>query len=180
METTRHLSALWSPNVKLTTVHTTQLSKLKMNTYPEGFKKSFYETILIEFLNEIFTSQLKTISNKINQVNTIPKTTNLMYKVHDYLTYNLHRSVTISELAMFAGINTTKLKTDFKSTFQTTVFKHLTSLRMQKALVLLRESEKSIAQISHQVGYKNPQHFTVAFKKYYGYLPSKISRSNKN
>jgi AraC-like DNA-binding protein len=42
---------------------------------------------------------------------------------------------------------------------------------MERAKYLLMDSGKSISEVSDEIGYKNPQHFTVAFKKKFGLSP---------
>lgn len=83
-------------------------------------------------------------------------------------------------LSTIAGLNTSKLKQDFKSIYATTIFKYITNLKMQKAKSLILDKNLSISQASFEVGYKNPQHFTVAFKKKFGILPKDISKSKNN
>ncbi len=91
-----------------------------------------------------------------------------------YIETHLKKPLTIKELSAVAGYNTTKLKSYFKKVHNTTIFKFITSLRMQKAKALILEDNYTIAQASYEVGYSNPQHFTVAFKKNMGYLPSAL------
>ncbi|CAM4160716.1 helix-turn-helix domain-containing protein [Zobellia nedashkovskayae] len=95
-------------------------------------------------------------------------------KVVSHIQQNLKLKLTIKELSEVAGFNTTKLKNCFKKVHQTTIFKFITQLRMEKAKLLILEQNFTIAQASYEVGYSNPQHFTVAFKKSMGYLPSKL------
>jgi AraC-like DNA-binding protein len=95
-------------------------------------------------------------------------------KVDIYIKRNLRKKLTIKELSEVAGFNTTKLKGCFKKTHKTTIFKYITRLRMEKAKALILQGNYSIAQASYEVGYSNPQHFTVAFKKNLGYLPSAL------
>lgn len=95
-------------------------------------------------------------------------------KVEEYCRLNLKSKLTIIGLSQIAGFNTTKLKNDFKKVYKTTIFKHITQLRMDKARQLIQEEGLSIAEVSYEVGYSNPQHFTAAFKKTIGYLPSKL------
>jgi AraC-like DNA-binding protein len=45
---------------------------------------------------------------------------------------------------------------------------------MEKAKEILSKRGMNISEVAYEVGYKNPQHFTVAFKKYFGYVPSKL------
>lgn len=95
-------------------------------------------------------------------------------KVEEYIKMNFSKTITIAELAPIAGINTSKLKQSFKKIYGTTIFKYITGLRMERAAGLIKYEKLSVSEASYRVGYKNPQHFTVAFKKYYGYLPSSL------
>lgn len=97
-------------------------------------------------------------------------------KVEHYIHSHLKKELNISELSLMAGLNTSKFKKTFKNVYETTVFKYITSLRIEKAKKLILEENYTIAQASYEVGYKNPQHFTVAFKKKLGYLPSQLKK----
>jgi len=77
------------------------------------------------------------------------------------------------ELAHKVGLNDFKLKKGFKEAFGTTVFGHLFDLRMEKAREMLTFSDYTVSEVANEVGYKNAHHFTAAFKKKFGYLPSK-------
>jgi AraC-like DNA-binding protein len=84
----------------------------------------------------------------------------------------------IRELARLVGLNEFSLKKGFRDTFQTTIYGYVNELKMEQARQLILEGDKTIHEIASLAGYKNPQHFTVAFKKYYGYLPSKLRMSS--
>ncbi|TYP72120.1 helix-turn-helix domain-containing protein [Aquimarina intermedia] len=94
--------------------------------------------------------------------------------IEDYIRTNLKEDLTIEKLSQLAGFNTSKFKTVFKQIYGIPVFKYITSLRIEKATELILNHGYTIAQASYEVGYKNPQHFTVAFKRQLGYLPSKL------
>ncbi|MFD1143309.1 helix-turn-helix transcriptional regulator [Larkinella insperata] len=98
-----------------------------------------------------------------------------LHAVRDLLTQNLHAPYSIEQLARMVGLNRTKLQEGFKELFQTTVFGYLTDCRMQQAReLILTGSYETIAEVSNLIGYKNHQHFTVAFKKKFGYLPREL------
>ena len=88
---------------------------------------------------------------------------------------NLRAPYSLVELAHQVGLNDFKLKKGFKEAFGTTVFGYLFELRMEKAQKILATKNYSVAEVAHEVGYKNGHHFSVAFKKKFGYLPSKLS-----
>jgi len=54
------------------------------------------------------------------------------------------------------------------------VFGYLLEERMKLGKRLLLEGRTSIADVATEVGYKNATHFTAAFKRYFGYLPSDL------
>ncbi|REG98956.1 helix-turn-helix domain-containing protein [Flavobacterium aquicola] len=95
-------------------------------------------------------------------------------KVETTLQKNIQASVTVEELAFAIGINRYKLNRNFKHVYGEPIFQYLTRLRMEKAKEILSKKSMNISEVAYEVGYKNPQHFTVAFKKYFGYVPSKL------
>ena len=78
----------------------------------------------------------------------------------------------ISQLSAQVGTNVCYLKRHFKLAFGTTIYAYAHQLRMEKALKLLQQKEKRISEIAHIVGYKHAAHFTTAFKKHYGVVPT--------
>lgn len=91
---------------------------------------------------------------------------------------NLQMPCSLIELARRTGLNDFKLKRGFKALFGTTVFGYLAELRMQTAYKNLHEG-KNVNEVSEMVGYKNPHHFSTAFKKRFGVLPSKLCLTSK-
>ena len=95
-------------------------------------------------------------------------------KIEAYIGTHLKEDLSIEKLSVLAGFNTSKFKSVFKQVYGITVFKYITSLKIEKAMQLILKHDYTISQASYEVGYKNPQHFTVAFKKKLGYLPSQL------
>lgn len=90
---------------------------------------------------------------------------------------NLRFPCSLRELCRRTGLNEYKLKSGFRSLFGATVFGYLTELRMERAGHLL-EAGRSVNEAAEQVGYKNANHFSAAFKKHCGVTPSKF-KANK-
>ncbi|RXK82954.1 helix-turn-helix transcriptional regulator [Filimonas effusa] len=102
--------------------------------------------------------------------------TEKFHYVKELINNNLQEPCSLIRLAELAGMNDFKLKKGFKELFGTTVFGYMTEVRMNKAKSLLLEGKHTISDISWWVGYKNPQHFTAAFKRKFGYLPSELKK----
>jgi len=91
--------------------------------------------------------------------------------VRDLVNERLHCPPNLSEIAKTVGLNEYKLKRGFKETFNTTVFGYLTEQRLHLAQQYLRDTDKTAAEISAELGYATPQHFNNAFKKRFGITP---------
>ncbi|NET51062.1 MAG: helix-turn-helix transcriptional regulator, partial [Merismopedia sp. SIO2A8] len=64
-----------------------------------------------------------------------------------------------------------KLKQGFRHLFGTTVFGYLCNYRMEQAQQLLHSPHITIAQVAVQVGYRNPEAFSTAFRRKFAVGP---------
>ena len=96
--------------------------------------------------------------------------------VRDLINQRLDSPPNLSEIARTVGLNEYKLKRGFKETFNNTVFGYLTEQRLQLAYQYLRDTEKTAAEISYELGYATPQHFNNAFKKKFGVTPYSLRK----
>jgi len=53
---------------------------------------------------------------------------------------------------------------------------YLRYLRTGEAQRIILEEKRNIPEVSWLIGYNEPHHFTAAFKREFGYLPSELSR----
>jgi len=97
-----------------------------------------------------------------------------VYRVRDILEASPEKSFSLLGLAHAVGTNDATLKKHFKMVFGVTVFTYLNAFRMERAKEMLLRRESKIASIANQFGYKHATHFSAAFKKYFGYPPTKI------
>ena len=97
-----------------------------------------------------------------------------MYTVKEVLEQSPLETYTLADLARQAGTNEFTLKKGFKELFGTTVFGYWHELKMKQARRLLTEHRLSVQEVAEQVGYKHAHHFSTAFKKRFGVLPSQL------
>lgn len=100
-----------------------------------------------------------------------------MHKAKTIILDNLQKPLTLHQLAYQVGTNECYLKKSFKEMFGTTVFGFLFMQKMEYAKEMLLNSTCTVHQVSERVGYKNPNHFSAAFKKHFGFLPSDLKSS---
>src|SRR5690606_18169277 len=87
---------------------------------------------------------------------------------------NYNKQITIPSLAKRIGTNEFTLKKGFKELVGNTVFGYINEVKMNKAKKMLTNQNLSVSQVSELIGYKNPQHFSTAFKKRFGIIPSRF------
>jgi AraC family transcriptional activator of pyochelin receptor len=102
-----------------------------------------------------------------------------LYSIRDLIDNDFSAEYTLTKLSRLAGLNLFKLKNGFRLLFGKPVYRYIRDLRMNCAFNLLQKETHSIHEIAVKVGYKNPQHFTTAFKKMFGVSPIKIKNKTR-
>ena len=96
----------------------------------------------------------------------------IIRELKDYLSKTFLDDHTLTSLAQYFGVNTNKLMRLFRETFGKSIFEYIAEQRMDYARKLLQEEGLLVTQVARNIGYKNPNHFSVAFKKRFGISPS--------
>ncbi|MDD4688443.1 MAG: AraC family transcriptional regulator [Eubacteriales bacterium] len=79
--------------------------------------------------------------------------------------------ITLSSTAQALGINPSYLSRSFKAAMDCNFSDYLTNVRINKAIVLLLNSDKNITEIAFEVGYNSSNHFCKAFRLAMGISP---------
>jgi len=82
----------------------------------------------------------------------------------------------LSRLAEAASVHPATLHRAFRRTFKSSPVAYLTNQRLIKAADWLSGSNRTIQEIANQCGYKDPFHFSRAFKKHYHLAPAHYRR----
>lgn len=136
-------------------------------------KKMYIESRVIELM----TLVIEQVHTAGPASYTLPQAdVDKVYRAREIILERLDEPCSLLQLARMSGLNDFKLKKGFREIFGTTVFGFLFDERMKLGRHLLQNGKHSIADIAFMVGYKNPTHFTVAFKRKFGYLPSDVRK----
>lgn len=100
----------------------------------------------------------------------------IMQKCREYIEDNLHEDLGLEVVAQHFFYNASYFSILFKNHFSISFTDFLVKLRMQKARSLLLESDKRVADIAKQVGYKDIKYFNKVFKKTFLYSPEEFRR----
>ncbi len=100
-------------------------------------------------------------------------------KIQRMMRDNLHKEVSLGELARSVNLSVWRLGHIFRSHVGMAPIKYLRLLRMERAKELLETSCLSIKEIGYQVGLNDESHFVRDFKKTYG-APPMVYRTRFN
>lgn len=76
----------------------------------------------------------------------------------------------IEKLSRISAMSPTSLKTKFKKYYGETLFGYYQKNKLEHARKLL-DNKVPVKVVATEIGYSNPSHFTLAFKKEYGFSP---------
>jgi AraC family transcriptional regulator len=98
----------------------------------------------------------------------------------NYIEYNLHGCISVSQLAKEAGLGQAQYARLFKRTMNTTFHQYVINRRVEKARKLLVETRMSAAEIAFECGFADQVHLTRFFKKITGATPIKFRRAGRH
>ena len=88
------------------------------------------------------------------------------------------KPISLNSVAEKLRITPPYLSKIFMRETSTTFVNYLTALRMEKAKLLLKNTNKKINVICQQVGYPDPKYFCTLFKKETGVTPNQYRSNN--
>ncbi|WP_338874830.1 AraC family transcriptional regulator [Spirosoma sp. SC4-14] len=161
-------------NLPFTASLQTDLIHLTQIGHRHPLKRLYLETVVIDLLRQ----QIGQADAQYSHRPTSLKASDIdkVYAVKELLDTDPLAPYSLLQLARTVGLNDYKLKKGYRELFGTTVFGYLNSLRMNYAHQLLRDTDKTIYEVAMQLGYSETHHFSAAFKRTFGYLPSRIAR----
>lgn len=123
---------------------------------------------------EFLAWQLKSLRPDASGAGIAPRERKQLLAARERLLSDLSDPPTIEQLARETGLNQLKLKRGFKNLFGVSVYALFQRERMERARKLLLQY--SVTETAMQLGYSNFSHFSTAFRKQFGILPSEARR----
>ena len=152
--------------------------------YTDVMGATFYQD-LTEY-NEIddIATMLAFVKNKVKLVieNLKEKRNyhneNVINRIKDYIDEHLAEELSLEVFASMLMLSSTYISSLFKSFSGEGLRDYVIRKRMEKAKVLLKESNKTIEFISKSVGYENVRSFVRAFKTFSGMTPTEYRKDS--
>jgi AraC-like DNA-binding protein len=96
--------------------------------------------------------------------------------IQDQIDTNL--TLTLKEVSLSLNVHPTYLSREFSKYFDDLSFgDYIRKLRIEKAIQLLNESDRSLAEIAYLTGFSDQSHFARIFKKHTGKKPSEYRKN---
>lgn len=140
-------------------------SKLEMIREVEGKEN-------LKDLEDFACSIIRDGCNKICELNGQKRKT-VAGKIIDYLEENYSHAVSLEEVGAAVFRSSKYICKILKQETGRHFSEILVSLRMEKAVDLLRNTDRPISEIASMVGIQDPHYFSKVFKKYFGISPTK-------
>lgn len=136
-------------------------------------KRPCFEELLRFYLGQLFTeihrSQLEFSAEKYRNQKEMEAT------VH-FFNESFTRTISIEDYAKDHHMSISWFIRSFKQYMGMTPMQYITSIRINKARELLRNTNCSVQEISNLVGYENPLYFSRIFRKQTGFSPSRYRK----
>lgn len=135
-------------------------------------KPTAWGTVTENYLNILITKMLRKTQRGIDH----EEMDGMWRSLSEYIDQNLSAELTLSALAQKCFYNPSYFSRVFKEKFRMSPVEYITRKRLDRAVMLLCESELSVDEISERAGFSDRRTFYHAFSKYIGGSPSAYRR----
>ena len=99
----------------------------------------------------------------------------LIGKARELVSKNFEKDISPSDLAKELAVSLRQLQRIFKEELNLSPNDFLTTLKMEEAARLLRETSLTISEVAYAVGFNDPSYFGRVFRKYFGKSPKELA-----
>lgn len=89
----------------------------------------------------------------------------------EYIRKHYRNKISAEQLSFEVNLSVAKLQAGMKAATGKTVAGFIEHVRIEEGKILLSDSDRTVAQIAKEVGFKTQSHFGDVFKKLTGYSP---------
>lgn len=129
--------------------------------------KGYFLVIVTKFLREIRNKQLLHVESQLSTI---------MPEIIEYIEENYYKSLSLEELAEKTFYNSSYFSRIFKEVYGKTLTEFITEKRIAESVKLLENTDLTIEEICHKIGYIDQKHFYKLFKNKMGLTPGQYRR----
>ena len=131
---------------------------------------SLKRVIIVELLTKVVKHMVSFSEGKTTSMDN--RQGILVEKMKNYLNENINRSVSVAEFATILYISPHYACDVFKNVTGMSLKEYHNTLRMERALRIIKETQLNITEITEQLGFESIHYFSRKFKEYYKVPPS--------
>ena len=160
-------------NIAKVTYHNDILFKNNISIFQQYLEKKYDNNFLTLKVEELFLQALRLSNHQIHSfINSILSTSKDRIKF--ILESNIDLIQTLDDMCKITRLTPSKIRNYFKKEYSTTPKIWLDKKRLEKAVVLLNNTNKTITDISSECGYSTVSWFISQFKKQYNQTPKEF------
>ena len=138
-----------------------------MTGHPELMEALIEITVLIKY-------QYETIARRIND-------RRFMQRLLDTVEKHIKdEKFSVEQLASEFSMSLSQINRKLKAIINQSTAAFIRSVRMERAMELLKNDEATVAEIAYETGFTEPAYFSRVFENYFGYPPSEIKKGEDN
>lgn len=135
--------------------------------------RAIYFEEIVTLMEQVFERVMVLMNSQIEQRNSV-----ILSKVIQYVEKHYSEEMTLSEIADNIHINYYYLSAYFKNQTSENLTAYINKVRVEKAKILLKDGNLSIAEVSSLVGFSEHNYFSKVFKKYALMTPTSYRRKH--
>lgn len=154
-------------------IYTKMLTLFEISDQPcqDIFRQSeLCYSLLLDFLKKEWNHQTKVKENQRQE-----EFKKIMWH---YISHNLHRDITLDELAGQVSLSKYHFIRTFRTAFDVSPMQFILNEKMRCAKYQLRNTTEPICKVSQSLGFSNPSYFSKVFKKLEGVTPSEYREND--
>ena len=144
--------------------------KSRQNYLSELLNYQTHDEVRMWFVEKIKSASFW-VSNRQEE-----QTMSAINKAKQYIDNNYMKELTLDDVSRVVNISSYYFSKVFKEETGENFIDYLTKLRIEAAKKLLKTTNKSMKEISAEVGYSDPNYFSRNFKKYTGKTPTDYAK----
>lgn len=133
------------------------------------------DTICQAYLEILITRLMRSTDFVLNPA-PLPSANNQCAAVRRYIDAHFKESISLDHLAQIAHVNKYHLAHSFKETFGVSPIAYQLGRRLEESCHLLRQTDLSLSQIAHVLGFSSSSYFSQIFRKNKHMSPSEYRR----
>lgn len=133
-------------------------------------KKTYFQHLVV-----MYYAELLILITRYMDENILPVCNNYaMKRAITFVRSHYKEDISVSIIAEEAGIGERHLRNLFVKYLNLSPLEYLNQIRINKAVELLRNTEKSVKEVCFECGFKSPQYFSRIFKLQMNVSPHKL------